>query len=100
MDIGEGLVVLLGCAHAGVVNTIEYIRQFTGNRPIHAIIGGLHLSAASPERMNKTLEALRYWNVRHILPCHCTGIAAVTQLRTALPDCCASCATGTILDFK
>ena len=90
---------MLGCGHAGVVNTLEHIRRITGNRPIRAVIGGLHLLNASTERMNKTLEAFRRWNIPQIIPGHCTGIAAIAQLWTAFPGRCASCATGTHLVF-
>jgi 7,8-dihydropterin-6-yl-methyl-4-(beta-D-ribofuranosyl)aminobenzene 5'-phosphate synthase len=98
-DTRAGLVVLLGCGHAGAVNTLEHIQRLTRNRPIRAIIGGLHLLNASTERVNKTLEAFRRWNIQQILPGHCTGIAAIAQLWTAFPGRCASCATGTHLVF-
>jgi len=99
-DTREGLVVVLGCGHAGVVNTLEHVQRITGNRPIRAVIGGLHLLNANEERMNKTLEAFRRWNIQQIVPGHCTGMAAVTQLWTAFPGRCASCATGTSLIFS
>lgn len=98
-DTREGLVVVLGCGHSGVVNTLEHIRRITGNRPIRAVIGGMHLLNASPERMSKTLEAFRQWNIQQLIPGHCTGIAAVAQLWTAFPGRCSSCATGTRLIF-
>ncbi len=98
-DTREGLVVVLGCGHAGVVNTLDYVQRVTGNRPIRAIIGGLHLLNASEERMNKTLEAFHRWNIQLIVPGHCTGLAAVAKLWTAFPSRCASCATGTRLMF-
>jgi len=98
-DTREGLVVVLGCGHAGVVNTLEHIRRIIRDLPIRAIIGGLHLLNASPARVDKTLEALRRWNVRQIIPGHCTGVAAVAWLWTAFPGRCRSCATGTRLAF-
>ena len=91
---------MLGCGHAGVVvNTLERIRQVTNSRPIRAVIGGMHLLNASPERVTKTLEGFHQWNISQIVPGHCTGIAAVAQLWTAFPDRCSSCATGTHLAF-
>lgn len=99
-DTREGLVVVLGCGHAGVVNTLEHIRQLTGNRPIRAVIGGMHLLNASPERMKKTLEAFREWNLQQIIPGHCTGVAAVAKLWAAFPGRCVACATGMNLIFK
>lgn len=93
-------MVVLGCGHAGVVNTLEYVRQLAGNRPIRAVLGGLHLLEASPERMGRTLEALRRWNIPQIVPGHCTGLAAVVQLWTAFPGRCASCAVGASFVFE
>jgi 7,8-dihydropterin-6-yl-methyl-4-(beta-D-ribofuranosyl)aminobenzene 5'-phosphate synthase len=95
----NGLVVLLGCAHSGVVNTLNYIQQFTHGRPIHTIIGGLHLLAASEDRIRTTIQAFRQWNLQRLAPGHCTGMPAVTQLWSAFPGRCSSCSAGTSLVF-
>jgi 7,8-dihydropterin-6-yl-methyl-4-(beta-D-ribofuranosyl)aminobenzene 5'-phosphate synthase len=95
-----GLVILLGCAHSGVVNTIDYIQQVTGGKPIHTIMGGLHLLAASPERLQQTIEAFKRWNPKRIIPGHCTGMAATAQLWTAFPERCSSCSVGTKVTFQ
>jgi 7,8-dihydropterin-6-yl-methyl-4-(beta-D-ribofuranosyl)aminobenzene 5'-phosphate synthase len=99
-DTTDGLVVLLGCGHAGVVNTLDYIRHVTGARPIHSVLGGMHLQSASPERMEKTIAALRRLDIRRLAPAHCTGLPALAQLWTALPDRCSSCAVGTSMSFQ
>lgn len=99
-DTHKGLVVVLGCGHAGVINTLEHIRTITNNRAVRAVIGGLHLLNASPERINKTLEALRQWDISQIIPGHCTGLAAVARLWTVFPGRCSLCTTGLRLYFK
>jgi 7,8-dihydropterin-6-yl-methyl-4-(beta-D-ribofuranosyl)aminobenzene 5'-phosphate synthase len=99
-DTREGTVVVLGCGHAGVVNTIERILELTGGKPIHALIGGMHLLSASPDRMDRTLQALRNWNIKKLYPAHCTGMAAVTKLWNAFPQGCAMCPVGTSLVFS
>jgi 7,8-dihydropterin-6-yl-methyl-4-(beta-D-ribofuranosyl)aminobenzene 5'-phosphate synthase len=99
-ETGSGLVVLLGCAHAGVVNTIDYIQQVTGGKPIHAMIGGLHLLSAQPERLQQTLDAFKRWNPQYIAPGHCTGMAAAAQLWSAFPGRCSSCSVGTKVTFQ
>lgn len=81
-----GLVVCLGCCHSGLINTLTYVREITGENRIHAVIGGLHLNAASPERLEKTVNALRESRPDMLVPCHCTGEAAATYLRENL-DC-------------
>lgn len=98
-DTKDGVVVVFGCAHAGVVNTLHYIREITGGRPIHTILGGLHLLAADEERMVQTLAALRELNVQRIAAAHCTGLPAVARLWAAFPGRCASCAVGTTFVF-
>jgi 7,8-dihydropterin-6-yl-methyl-4-(beta-D-ribofuranosyl)aminobenzene 5'-phosphate synthase len=99
-DTADGLVVLLGCGHAGVVNTLEYIQQITGGRPIWALLGGLHLVAATPERMDKTIAAFRRLDIQRLAPAHCTGLPALAQLWSAFSDRWASCAVGTSLVFR
>lgn len=83
--VPEGLVILLGCAHAGLVNTMAYITKLTGESRIYAVIGGTHLVSASPERMEKTVEALRQFDVQNIMLSHCTGMRAYAELMKAFP---------------
>ena len=94
-DTPDGLVVLLGCGHAGVVNTLDYVQRLTDGRPIHSILGGLHLRAASPERMEKTVAAFRRWDIQQFAPGHCTGLLTLAELWTAFPGRCSPCAVGT-----
>jgi 7,8-dihydropterin-6-yl-methyl-4-(beta-D-ribofuranosyl)aminobenzene 5'-phosphate synthase len=82
----QGVVVLLGCCHAGVVNTLEYIVELTGGAPIHAVIGGTHLLRANPERLEHTASLLELLGVKLIAPNHCTGLNAQCFLRTRFPE--------------
>ncbi|AOS82803.1 MBL fold metallo-hydrolase [Chlorobaculum limnaeum] len=81
----EGLTVLAGCCHSGIVNTLDYIESLTGPKPIARLIGGLHLSAASPERLERTIEALEKRDIQRLIPCHCTGQEAAKRFREKLP---------------
>ena len=96
----HGSVVLLGCAHAGVINTLQYIRLLTGDKPIDAVIGGMHLGGASPERVDRTIEAFRQLDVQRLYPAHCTGMAAMVQLWSAFPERCFACTVGTTMEFE
>ncbi|MBP1626829.1 MAG: beta-lactamase domain protein [Holophagaceae bacterium] len=69
----EGLVIVLGCTHAGVANTLDHIRKITGESRVRALIGGLHLGRADQERLDFTMEHIRAANVQEVLSCHCTG---------------------------
>lgn len=81
----EGLTVLAGCCHSGIVNTLDYIESLTGPKPIARLIGGLHLSAASPERLERTIESFARRSIARIIPCHCTGQLATELFRRTLP---------------
>jgi 7,8-dihydropterin-6-yl-methyl-4-(beta-D-ribofuranosyl)aminobenzene 5'-phosphate synthase len=93
-----GTIVLLGCAHAGVINTLDYIRHLTGGQPIRAVLGGMHLRSASNERIAWTLDALRPLSIEKLYPAHCTGAKAVAALRAAFPGRCLECGVGTTLN--
>jgi 7,8-dihydropterin-6-yl-methyl-4-(beta-D-ribofuranosyl)aminobenzene 5'-phosphate synthase len=82
----KGLVVCTGCCHAGLINTLTHLREITGEERIRAVIGGLHLGAASEERLEKTTQALRAIKPGLIVACHCTGEAATAWLADHL-DC-------------
>jgi len=99
-DTAEGTVVLLGCAHSGIINTLRYILQLTGDRPIRAVIGGMHLGDASPERIGKTIAELRRIGVQQLSPGHCTGMPATVALWTAFPTICATCHAGSTFEFQ
>jgi len=76
----EGLIVISGCAHAGIINTIKYARMKTGQAKVLAFVGGTHLIKASEERLAKTVAALREYDVQRIIVCHCTGFKATVRL--------------------
>jgi 7,8-dihydropterin-6-yl-methyl-4-(beta-D-ribofuranosyl)aminobenzene 5'-phosphate synthase len=78
LNTPEGLVILVGCCHAGIVNTIAQAKAITGISKIHAVIGGLHLWDASEERLSKTMEAIE--EVDYIFAGHCTGLRALAKL--------------------
>ena len=69
---GDGLAIVTACAHVGVLNIVADVRERFA-RPIVSVIGGLHLSGASPERIAHTLDELKLLGVKKILPCHCSG---------------------------
>ncbi len=81
----SGTVIILGCAHAGVINTIEYIRKLTREAPIRAVLGGMHLLHASPERLRLTYDKFKTWNIPLLAPCHCTGGEAIAGFRHEFP---------------
>jgi 7,8-dihydropterin-6-yl-methyl-4-(beta-D-ribofuranosyl)aminobenzene 5'-phosphate synthase len=84
---GKGLVVLSGCAHAGIVNTVQYAREVTGIDNVHVIMGGFHLSGKLFEGIiGRTIEELKKIDPDYLVPCHCTGRKAVMEIEKAMPD--------------
>jgi 7,8-dihydropterin-6-yl-methyl-4-(beta-D-ribofuranosyl)aminobenzene 5'-phosphate synthase len=80
-DTEQGLVLLSGCGHAGIINTIEQARGAVRAAPLHAAIGGFHLFAASEETLGWTAGKLREFGLANLIGAHCTGIEAVYRLR-------------------
>ncbi|MBI1921365.1 MAG: MBL fold metallo-hydrolase [Geobacter sp.] len=95
----RGLVLLLGCCHAGLVNAIVHAREMTGVDDIYAIIGGTHLGFCSPEQMEETVKALRSCRVKKLSPCHCTGFAAAARLAREFPQAFHHGAVGYTLEI-
>ncbi len=80
----QGLVVLVGCSHAGVVNTLEHARALSGTSRIRAVLGGFHLRRASEERLARTAAALGELAPELVVPCHCSGERIVEELGRTL----------------
>ncbi len=95
----EGIVVLLGCAHAGIINTLDQVTALWPGERLRAVIGGMHLRSAPPERLAWTTDALRTMGLGQLCPAHCTGTAAVARLWTAFPGQCALASVGTALSY-
>jgi 7,8-dihydropterin-6-yl-methyl-4-(beta-D-ribofuranosyl)aminobenzene 5'-phosphate synthase len=95
----KGLVVILGCAHRGIINTIYHARQLTGISEIHAVIGGSHLGVASEERLWLTIAALRELDVQRLGLCHCTDLPAISVLAQEFGDRFIFNKAGTVIDL-
>jgi 7,8-dihydropterin-6-yl-methyl-4-(beta-D-ribofuranosyl)aminobenzene 5'-phosphate synthase len=84
---GKGLVVLSGCAHAGIINTIAYAQQITGAAKVYAVMGGFHLAGKEFEnRIQPTIEELQRMNPELIVPSHCTGWRAMCAMAKAFRE--------------
>ncbi len=84
---GKGLVILSGCAHSGIINTIKYARKITGIDQIFAVMGGFHLTGADFEPIiEPTTQALKELSPEYVIPTHCTGRKATMHLEKEMPD--------------
>lgn len=97
----EGLVVLTGCGHAGVVNTIYRARAIAGDKPIRAVLGGFHLGfpTTPPENVEKTVKSFVDLDVGMVVPMHCSGLRAHTAVAATMPKSYVQPAVGTVLHF-
>jgi 7,8-dihydropterin-6-yl-methyl-4-(beta-D-ribofuranosyl)aminobenzene 5'-phosphate synthase len=84
LNTPQGLVVITGCGHAGIVNILTFARGRFPEEPVQAIVGGLHLFPASDEQLNWTADKLKDFKVANLLGAHCTGIEAVYRIRERL----------------
>ncbi len=98
-DTPQGLVAVLGCAHAGVINTLDYIRALRPGRPWRAVIGGMHLLRAGADRLQKTITALERLGIGSLHPAHCTGAAAQEAFGRQFGRRCAPVRAGDRLEF-
>lgn len=83
---GKGLVVLSGCAHAGIVNTVKHARKVAGTDKIHAIIGGFHLINVDPAIIQKTVADIKAMKPDYIVSTHCTGFEAIVAFSREMPN--------------
>lgn len=83
---GQGLVILSGCAHSGIINTARYAREVTGVDRVHVVMGGFHLTGADFEPViEPTIEGLKDLDPRYVIPTHCTGRKAIMQIEKEMP---------------
>jgi 7,8-dihydropterin-6-yl-methyl-4-(beta-D-ribofuranosyl)aminobenzene 5'-phosphate synthase len=97
-----GLVVLTGCSHAGVVNTVQAARRVTGVAKVHAVMGGFHLGfpGIPEEKTDKTIAAMREFDATVVAPMHCTGFRATMRFATEMPEEFLLNVAGTTVSFK
>ena len=94
----KGLVVITGCAHPGIINTVRHAQKTTGT-DIYAIAGGLHLERADDKRVRASVDELARMNPKAIYPCHCTGSKGIQGLRDFLGSNCKPIQTGDIIEL-
>jgi len=96
---GKGLIIVTGCAHAGIINTIDQAIRLTGEKRIFAIMGGFHLTGKTKAQILPILDALRRYNPCYVVPCHCTGRKAAWWIEEAMPEAFLLNMSGTKFTF-
>jgi 7,8-dihydropterin-6-yl-methyl-4-(beta-D-ribofuranosyl)aminobenzene 5'-phosphate synthase len=98
----KGLVILSGCGHAGIMNTIDYAKKASELDKVHAVPGGFHLPADGgiyEEAIQPTLEGLLETDPDYIIPCHCTGWKATNRIIQTMPEKFLQSSVGTVFTF-
>lgn len=83
---GKGLVVLTGCAHSGVVNTVRFARELSGVEEVLAILGGFHLGQAKDDEIDRTIDEMIGLKPELVVPSHCTGFKAMARFSQRMPE--------------
>jgi 7,8-dihydropterin-6-yl-methyl-4-(beta-D-ribofuranosyl)aminobenzene 5'-phosphate synthase len=96
---GKGLVVVSGCAHSGIINTIKYAQKITGNSRVYAVLGGFHLIGADAKRIQSTVDELEKLDPKFVGPCHCTDKKAAEKFAEVFGDRCRPLHAGDIIKF-
>lgn len=82
----KGLMVVLGCAHAGIINTLNHIIKKSGSDKIYCIVGGTHIGFSGEVQLRESIRALKSYNIQHLVPSHCTGLEAITRIKQEFED--------------
>jgi 7,8-dihydropterin-6-yl-methyl-4-(beta-D-ribofuranosyl)aminobenzene 5'-phosphate synthase len=82
----KGLVVLAGCAHAGIVNTVKYARRISGVEQVWAVLGGFHLAPANSVEIDRTIDEISRLGPQMVVPSHCTGFEGISRFGRHMPD--------------
>ena len=97
---GKGLVIITGCGHSGIVNTISYAREMTGVKEVHAVMGGFHLTGGLFEPIiGPTVRTLSEFDPRWMIPTHCTGWKATRELQNHFGERFIQNSVGTVYQF-
>ena len=98
IETEKGLFIILGCCHSGIINTLSYIREKMGRRHIYAVIGGTHLGPVSDEQREKSIAALKAFDIERLGVSHCTGLKTASLLAFEFGERFFFCNVGTVVE--
>ena len=98
IDTEEGLFVVLGCSHAGIINILNYITEKTGKSRFHTVIGGTHLGPIEEDQIARSIEALHEFDIGRIGVSHCTGQKTAARMAGEFGERLFFCSVGTVVE--
>ncbi len=99
IETPKGIVVVLGCSHSGIINTLNYIKKLSSLNKFYAVIGGMHLINANDYRIKNTITELNKLDIKTIYPAHCTGFDATLTLYNDFNNKCQVVSTGDVFEI-
>ena len=99
LESSRGLVVVLGCAHSGTINTLNWVKENLPAQKIHMLIGGTHIGFLSEKQISKTIEQLKGFSIDRVGVSHCTGLAASVKLHQALGESFFFANAGSVIEI-
>ncbi len=98
---GKGLVIISGCAHAGIINTVEFAKKVAGTDKVHAVIGGFHMTGRLFDPIvQPTIDEMKNIKPDYIVPMHCTGWKAINRFAEEMPEQFVFSTVGTMYIFN
>lgn len=94
----KGIVLILGCAHTGLLNTLEYTKQLMKTDEIYGVIGGMHLLKKKEKELTETMERLKEYSIQRLIPLHCAGFLATALMSREFPGSFEEVSVGMVLD--
>ena len=95
----KGIFIVLGCAHAGTINVMNHVIRMLGVDRIFGIVGGTHIGFSGEEQLEKSIEALKNYNIKHFVPSHCTGPESMFRLKGEFEEIFQFSHVGWTIDF-
>jgi 7,8-dihydropterin-6-yl-methyl-4-(beta-D-ribofuranosyl)aminobenzene 5'-phosphate synthase len=95
----KGLLIVLGCAHAGIVNVVNHVINQSGVETIYAIVGGTHIGFSGEVQLSESIKALKSYQIEHLIPSHCTGLDAITRIKQEFEDITQFSHVGLSIEF-
>jgi len=99
IETDNRLAVFLGCSHPGVINCLKYVKKCFPEQSIYALFAGMHMENASPLRVEMTIQYMIEYKIQKVVPLHCTGIMAISEIKRFLKDRCHVQAAGDVLEI-
>jgi len=95
----KGLVLIQGCSHAGIINTVEWAKEVTGVDEVYCVIGGFHLIGPGEKKIDRTIQEFKRLNIKKVIPIHCSGFEGIKQISLQMPEQFEYCTTGCQIEF-